>query len=423
MAARHTYSTLSRLARRVASHCKSVMAATGTSSDGQIPWFTIRSSRPPSPCTASSTARPAAAGRRNRFTAASVSSASALRLRYPTATPAPACASIRAVARPMPRPPPVTNARFPERSITALIQRGTRNAERGTEVKCRWLHHAHTFVPRSAFPLPRSCVQPLLHHFADQVLDREVHLLDPRGVVRRHDQGHVGQLLEAAARLAQEAHDAHAAGLRRLRGTNHIGAFSARRVEREHVAGPRQGFELAREYFVEAHIVGARREERAVGREGHGAERRPVGLIPHDVLGREMLRGRRAAAVAGEEQRPAGAQGGDVASGDRRDRLSVFLPHPRRQRRQGREPRAGLLGGRHSPAACTSACRSAAEAPRSSSAVPTTTKSAPAARAARTWAGRLIPPPTNNVRSGTAARHARITSAATGRGAPLPASR
>src|SRR5436309_596015 len=138
------------------------------------------------------------------------------------------------------------------------------------------------------------------------------------------------------------------------------------------------------------------------------------------VLGGEMLRVGRAAAVAGEEQRSAGAQGGDVGVRDRRDRLGVLLPDPRRQRRQSGEPRPGLLGGRHSAAACTNACKSAAD---SSSAVPTTTKSAPAARAARTWAELLIPPPTNNVRSGTAARQARITSADTGRGAPLPASR
>jgi len=42
---------------------------------------------------------------------ATCASAGGLRLRYPTATFAPARASITAVARPMPRPPPVTNAR------------------------------------------------------------------------------------------------------------------------------------------------------------------------------------------------------------------------------------------------------------------------------------------------------------------------
>src|SRR5881396_2514543 len=236
MAARHTYRTLSRLARRVASHCASVMAATGTSSDGQIPWFTIRSSRPPRPWTASSTARPAAAGsprspvtpiagRRNRLTPASVSSASALRLRYPTATPAPACASSSAVARPMPLPPPVTNARFPERSITAppSAEWGMRNAEYAGN--CRGPND-----PPFQFRIPHSSFQALLHHATNQMLDGKMNFLDPRRVVRGNDQHDVAQVFEPAARMPQEAHDRHPAGLRGLRGADHIGAFPARRV-------------------------------------------------------------------------------------------------------------------------------------------------------------------------------------------------
>src|SRR5207249_8259102 len=113
----------------------------------------------------SSTARPAAAGspkspvtaiagRRNRFTAASVSSASALRLRYPTATPAPACASIRAVARPIPLPPPVTKARLPERSI--IDPTPVRNAECGVrngkgESFAERRSPLHFRIPHSAF--------------------------------------------------------------------------------------------------------------------------------------------------------------------------------------------------------------------------------------------------------------------------------
>src|SRR2546427_9380502 len=124
-----------------------------------------------------------------------------------------------------------------------------------------------------------------------------------------------------------------------------------------------------------------------------------------------MRRARRAPAFPREQRRPATAQRGDVGVGDRRDRLGLLFSDPRGQRRQGGEPRPGLLRGRHPAAAWTSAGKSAADAPRSSSAVPTTTKSAPAARAARTWAALLIPPPTNSVRSGTAARQARITSA------------
>jgi len=96
-------------------------------------------------------------------------------------------------------------------------------------------------------------------------------------------------------------------------------------VERQHVAGARQGLHLTCEYLVEpmslAHAVRA-----SCRGERDGAQRRPVGLVAHDVLGREMLRVRRAAAVAGEEQRSVGAQSRDVGLGDRRDRLGVLLP-------------------------------------------------------------------------------------------------
>src|SRR5438034_11804179 len=111
----------------------------------------------------------------------------------------------------MPLPPPVTNARLPERSITATPP--TRNAEVGTRNK--WADFSSR-VPRSAFALPRSCVQALLHHAANQMLDGEMNFLDPRRVVRGNDQHDVAQVFEPAARMPQEAHDRHPAGLREI---------------------------------------------------------------------------------------------------------------------------------------------------------------------------------------------------------------
>src|SRR5712691_73687 len=181
----------SRLARTVPSHCASLSSASGTSSAGQMPWFTTRMSSPPSARAASSTARVAAAGSpRSAWTATVsfrplppptvliVSSASALLLRYPTATLAPARASSSAVARPIPRPPPVTNARFPERLITTPPRNAevrTRNAEQHWEVARGG--DAHRSVPRSNFRVPRSDAQPLLHHLTHHVFDGEVQLL------------------------------------------------------------------------------------------------------------------------------------------------------------------------------------------------------------------------------------------------------
>src|SRR6266704_2477320 len=204
---------LSRLARRVPSHCASDIAASGTSSGGQTPWFTTRMSSPPSAPAASSTARLAPPGSpRSAWTATVsfrplppptaliVSSASAFLLRYPTATLQPARASSSAVARPMPRPPPVTNARLPERSITTPLQnaeRGTRNAEQRGERRRR--ERPPIAVPRSALALPRSSLQPLLHHLADQMFDGEMQLLDPRRVVGRDHERDVGERLELTA--------------------------------------------------------------------------------------------------------------------------------------------------------------------------------------------------------------------------------
>src|SRR3989449_9065295 len=123
----------------------------------------------------------------------------------------------------MPRPPPVTKARFPERSITVLLQRGTRSAERGTAVKGRSPHNAHTFVPLSAFPLPRSRFQALLNHFADQVLDGEMDFLDPRRVVRGNDQHDVGQVLEPTARMPEKGLSAHPRGFATSEAPNPMG--------------------------------------------------------------------------------------------------------------------------------------------------------------------------------------------------------
>src|SRR5882762_3951307 len=110
----------------------------------------------------------------------------------------------------MPLPPPVTKARFPERSITAPP---VRNGECGMR-SIRGIVVDRTTLPfNSAFRTPHSSFQTLLHHFADQVLDGEMNFLDSRGVVRGNDQHDVRQVLEPTARVSQEAHDGHPARL------------------------------------------------------------------------------------------------------------------------------------------------------------------------------------------------------------------
>src|SRR5205807_10228334 len=111
-------------------------------------------------------------------TALTVSSASALRLRYPTATPHPARASSSAVARPMPRPPPVTKARFPEKSITTHPHCGLGIADCGLEDR--------PSNPQSAIRNPQSCAHLCLHDPANHMFDRQLQLLDMRGLIGRN---------------------------------------------------------------------------------------------------------------------------------------------------------------------------------------------------------------------------------------------
>ena len=69
--------------------------------------------------------------------------------------------------------------------------------------------------------------------------------------------------------------------------------------------GPRQRLDLPREHVLEPEVVRRRGEERRVRGQRDGGIRAPVAHVAHDVFGREMLRVRRAAAVAAEEQRAA----------------------------------------------------------------------------------------------------------------------
>src|SRR5881394_901091 len=370
--------------------------------------MTRMSSWPPSARSASPTAllAPAVVPRSPRTAAVMCGSAAGLRLRYPTATLAPARDSSSAVARPMPRPPPVTNARFPVRSITA--------------------------TPRTTHGA-RSSFQPVLDEIANDVLDGQMQLLNAGGVGRRNDQRRVGEILDLAAAFAQERDDADAAGLRRLRGPDDVRTLARCRMQHDGVTRLGEGFDLPREHFVESHVVGTGGEEGRIRRERHRAHGGAIALIANDVFRGDMLGIGGAAAVAGEEQRAAAAKGPLVAIGDRHDLLRLLRGDPAGECRQVVQTVADSRGvcPRSGQRAASTNASSPPRPPRfpsspcgpSSTTVPMTTKSAPAFRAARACAGVRMPPPTNSGRWATATRHARITSTETGRSAPLPASR
>src|SRR6184192_4469522 len=104
----------------------------------------------------------------------------------------------------MPRPPPVTKARFPEKSITTHPHCGLGIADCGLEDR--------PSNPQSAIRNPRSCVQLCFHNRTDNVLDRELQLLDMRGLIGRYHEGVVDEPSHGAAALAEQRDHAGALG-------------------------------------------------------------------------------------------------------------------------------------------------------------------------------------------------------------------
>src|SRR5579859_67050 len=281
-----------------------------------------------------------------------------------------------------------------------------------------------------AYPRDRSSLQPILDDVTNHVLDREVQLLNARRVTRGDDQADVSDVLQLPASLPHERDHGHAARLCGLRRANHIGTLARGRMQDQHIAGLGERFYLSREDLIEAHVVRACGEQRRVGCERDSPHRGAIGLVADDVLGRDMLRVGRAAAVAGKVQRAAVAQRLLVAIGDRGDVVRLLRGHATRERRKAvqRLPDSLVTAAQRVASTNASSPPSPPRLPSSpcgpaSTTVPITTKSAPACRAARACAGVRMPPPTKSGRWATAARHARITSPDTGRSAPLPASR
>src|SRR2546425_4612788 len=90
------------------------------------------------------------------------------------------------------------------------------NAECGMSMEASLGERPPNSIPHSAFRIPHSSLQALLHQFADQMLDREMNLLNARRVVRRDHERDVGERLQLAARLAQERSEEHTSELQSL---------------------------------------------------------------------------------------------------------------------------------------------------------------------------------------------------------------
>src|SRR6266436_4419328 len=253
-------------------------------------------------------------------------------------------------------------------------------------------------------------------------------LLDARRLGRGHDEDEIRNVFELATGASEQRYNTHAARLGGLRGTNQVGTLPGRRMQHEQVTRLGQRLDLPGEDFIEAHVVGACREQRRVGRECDRAHRRPVRLVAYHVLSGDVLGVGGAPAVSRKEQRAAEAQRALEPLGHRRDLIRLLRGD---LAGEGRETVQGFPDFRDAHFTASTNASRPPSPPRvpsspcgpSSTTVPMTTKSAPAFRAARASAGVRMPPPTNSGTRGTAARQARITSGDTGRSAPLPASR
>src|ERR1044072_9581410 len=82
-----------------------------------------------------------------------------------------------------------------------------------------------------ACPRGRSSLQPIFDEITNDVLDRQVELLDARRVVGGHDERGIGEILELAARATQQRHDGDTAGPRRLRRAAHARTLAGGRMQ------------------------------------------------------------------------------------------------------------------------------------------------------------------------------------------------
>src|SRR4051794_11873093 len=146
----------------------------------------------------------------------------------------------------------------------------------------------------------RAAEQFVLHQLDDEVLQGHVHHLDLAGLVRPDDDGMVYLCGEQSAIATKKGGRAGGAGPRRSGGRYQVGAPAAGAVKHQQVARSAEGVDLPGEDLLEAEVVPGGGEERGVGGERDGGERPTGEPEAHDVLGGQVLRVRRAAAVPAE---------------------------------------------------------------------------------------------------------------------------
>jgi len=141
-----------------------------------------------------------------------------------------------------------------------------------------------------------------LDDHAEDVLEREMRLLDVHSDGRGDDDAVVAKAAHLAAVVAGQAEsgDAHLLGL--VQGFDDVGRVAGGGDTEEDVAGLTESFDLALEETVKAEVVASGRQDGGVGGESDGAQGRPIDGQANDELGHEVLSVRSRASVSGDEQ-------------------------------------------------------------------------------------------------------------------------
>jgi hypothetical protein len=144
---------------------------------------------------------------------------------------------------------------------------------------------------------------PAVYDVAEHVDDHDVHFLDfVGGLGVGDDEGVIGLAEDFAAAAAKEGDGDGAFFPGGLESFEDVGGIAGGAEACDYVAGTGEGFDLAREDFFEAEVVGDAGEGGAVGGEGDGGEGVAGALVAADHFLGEVLGVGGAAAVAeGEE--------------------------------------------------------------------------------------------------------------------------
>ena len=135
---------------------------------------------------------------------------------------------------------------------------------------------------------------------AEDVLERQVRLLNVLGDVRGDDDRVVAEGTHETAVVADEADGGDARHLGLVKGFDDVLRVTGGGDGEEDVAGLADGFDLAGEEMVEAVVVAGGGEDGGVGGEGDGAEGGAVNGEADDELGDKVLGVSGRAAIAGD---------------------------------------------------------------------------------------------------------------------------